>query len=182
MRVDFWLLHLLVSLFRFSFRLTFLLLIPWCIYWWYRLELLGSLLIRRLCWLLMNWSRSLLFSFVVVGLMCPRFYYLRMRWTRGVGYWREVMFIVGNLIEWEVVILKVLRHMLRSCCWWWVYFFLLVNGELRLHFWNDLLLIYLPLTAHYIFAVVVNKRYFPSFCVFLVGSKPEKYNALENIS
>ena len=36
--------------------------------------------------------------------------------------------------------------------------------------------------ALYLFAVVVNNRYFPSSCIFLVGSKPEKYNALEKIS
>ena len=34
----------------------------------------------------------------------------------------------------------------------------------------------------YLFAVVVNNRYFPSSCLFRVGSKPEIYNALENIS
>ena len=34
----------------------------------------------------------------------------------------------------------------------------------------------------YLFAVVVKSRYFLSSCVFLVGSNPEKYDELENIS
>ena len=36
--------------------------------------------------------------------------------------------------------------------------------------------------ALYLYAVVVNNRYFPSSCVFFVGSNREKYNALEKIS
>ena len=33
-----------------------------------------------------------------------------------------------------------------------------------------------------LFSVVVNNKYFPSSCGFLVGFKPEKYNAVEKIS
>ena len=36
--------------------------------------------------------------------------------------------------------------------------------------------------ALYLFAVIIHNRYFPSSCVFLVGSKPEEINALEKIS
>ena len=34
----------------------------------------------------------------------------------------------------------------------------------------------------YLFAAVFSNRHFPSSCVFLVGSTPEKYNALEKMS
>ena len=36
--------------------------------------------------------------------------------------------------------------------------------------------------ALYLFVVVVKSRYFPSSCVFLIGSNPKKYDELRNIS